>query len=182
MTPIIETPRLLLRFPRIEDEPFSREFLMSDRARYVGGPVGSGRAWRAFAHLVGQWEMRGFGMFTMVERTSGRVLGCCGHFHPEELPEPEISWSIWDTEAEGKGFAYEAALAAREDAYTRLGWTTAISAIDDGNARSIALAERLGCWREDTVMEDDGCDVPVHLYRHPSATDLAREGGMEAYS
>ena len=182
--PVLETPRLILRMPEAGDAPVFSDFLMSERARFVGGPVSLGRAWRAFAHLAGQWEMRGFGMFTMVDRASGQPIGTCGHFHPVEMDEPEISWSIWDQDFEGRGFALEAALACRDHAYNTLGWTTATSNIDAANAPSIALAERLGCTIERSYTEDDGQgnEVEVHLYRHPSAATLAREGGMEAYS
>ena len=182
--PVIETPRLILRFPQIEDELLCNAFLASDRARFVGGPVGRGRAWRAFAHLVGQWEMRGYGMFTSTLRTTGHPVGMCGLFHPGEMEEPEISWSIWDAEFEGRGLAREAALAVRDFAYNTLGWSTVTSNIDAENARSVALAERLGCTIDRSYTEEDadGTDVLVHLYRHPSAVELAREGGMEAYS
>ena len=182
--PVIETPRLILRFPQIQDEPRCAAFLSSERAMFVGGPVARGRAWRAFAHLVGQWEMRGYGMFTSTLRETGEPIGMCGHFHPSDLDEPEISWSIWTPEHEGKGYAYEAAVAAREFAYTNLGWTTATSNIDAENRRSIALAERLGCTIDRSYTEDDGTgtDVLVHLYRHPTPEDLANDGGMEAYA
>jgi len=184
MRPVIETPRLVLRFPEIADEPMCNAFLASDRAHFVGGPADRGRAWRAFAHLAGQWDMRGYGMFTSTLRDTGQPIGMCGHFHPIDMAEPEISWSIWAPEFEGKGYAYEAAMAARDYAYHTLGWTTVTSNIDAENARSIALAERLGCVKESSYSEDDGHgnDVLVHLYRHPSADELARDGGMGAYT
>ena len=58
--------------------------------------------------------------------------------------EPEFGWSAWSPETEGKGIVREAAAAARDWAWDNLGWTTAVSYIDQDNARSIALAERLG--------------------------------------
>ena len=110
--PVITTERLVLRMPEASDEPHFCAFLMSDRAKYVGGPATRGRAWRAFAHLVGQWEMRGYGVLVIERQDTGAVIGSCGFFHPAELDEPEISWSIWDESAEGQGFALEAALAS----------------------------------------------------------------------
>ena len=55
---------------------------------------------------------------------------------------------MWDPAAEGKGYAFEAAQAARAHAFDVLGWETAVSYIDPGNARSIELAERLGAVRD----------------------------------
>ena len=46
--------------------------------------------------------------------------------------------------ATGKGYATEAAQAARAHAYDVLGWETAISLIDPENLGSKAVAERLG--------------------------------------
>lgn len=168
MAPVIETERMILRKPMATDEPVFAKFLMSDRAQFVGGPTTRGRAWRAFAHLVGQWEMRGYGVLTMLERGTRAVIGSCGYFHPAELPEPEISWSIWDIDFEGRGLATEAALACRSHAYAKLGWRTVTSNIDVDNARSIALAERLGCRIEKTYVEEtpEGT-FDVHQFRHP---------------
>lgn len=184
MWPVIETPRLILRFPEIADEPTCAAFLMSDRAKFVGGPAPRGHAWRAFAHLVGQWDMRGYGVFTSTLRDGGALVGMCGLFHPSDMEEPEISWSVWNPDCEGMGLAYEAALAVRDYAYNEMGWTTLTSNIDADNARSIALAERMKCTIDRSYTEDDGQgnDVLVHLYRHRSADDVARDGGMEAYA
>ena len=59
-------------------------------------------------------------------------------------------------------------MACRAHAYEALGWQTATSNIDVDNARSIALARRLGCHVEKTYVEEtpEGT-FDVHLYRHP---------------
>ena len=89
-----------------------------------------------------------------------------GPWFPEGWPEPEIGWSIWDAAAEGKGVAHEAATAARAWAYDALGWTTAISLIVDGNARSEALARRMGCQFEgEFTHETFG---KSRIFRHPA--------------
>ena len=68
-------------------------------------------------------------------------LGLVGLWFPEGWHEPEIGWILFEG-AEGRGIAREAAEAARAHAYGTLGWTTAVSVIHPGNARSIALADR----------------------------------------
>lgn len=154
-TPVIHTPRLILRAPEPWDVAPFAEFITSDRARFVGGPVTEpGRAWRAWATIIGHWVMRGFGMFTVVRADTGRAIGMAGPWFPDTWPEHEIGWSIWSPEDEGNGFASEAATAARDHAFTRLGWKTAVSYIDAGNAASLALAQRLG------AQLDDGAAVP----------------------
>ncbi|MEM7489749.1 MAG: N-acetyltransferase, partial [Pseudomonadota bacterium] len=64
-----------------------------------------------------------------------------------------------------------AAIRARTYAYEDLGWAEAFSCIADGNARSIALAERLGARFERHHARDG---QPDHLvYRHPAPGEVA---------
>ncbi len=92
-------------------------------------------------------------------------LGMAGPWFPEGWPEREIGWTLWAAEAEGKGYAREAAVAARDHAFRDLGWDTAVSYIDPENTRSIALAERLGARRDDAARHPG--DEPCLVYRHP---------------
>ncbi|MDB5658757.1 MAG: N-acetyltransferase, partial [Cypionkella sp.] len=73
-------------------------------------------------------------------------------------------------EAEGRGLAYEAALAARAHAYTALGWKTAISLIAAENLRSKALAQRMGCSLDgEFIHETFGVS---QIWRHPAPENL----------
>ena len=73
-------------------------------------------------------------------------------------------------DAEGRGIAFEAALVARRYAYETLGWSTAISLIAPSNARSAALAERLGAAYERDF--DHVRYGRAAIYRHPSPNAL----------
>lgn len=175
----IETPRLVLRPPEMADfEPFCA-FMASERSKYVGGPYSREAAWRAMGHITGHWMLRDFGSFVVTLKGDDTGLGFVGPWWPEDLPEREIGWSIWNADVEGKGFAFEAAMATREHAYTTLGWDTAVSYIDLGNARSIALAERMGAVLDETAAKPDQDEPPVLVYRHP-APDA--DGNPEAYA
>jgi len=162
--PGIETDRLSLRAPRAMDWDAWAAFARSDRACFVGGPFAPGTAWRAFAHVVGHWVLRGFGMFVVTPRGSDRPLGMAGPWYPADWPEPEIAWSLWSAEAEGKGYAFEAAQAARDHACRALGWSTAVSYIDPANTRSIRLAQRLGAVHDPEAAAPAGSACLV--YRH----------------
>jgi RimJ/RimL family protein N-acetyltransferase len=170
--PTTLTPRLRLRGPRATDFESYAAFVSSERSRFVGGPITREMAWRGFCHLTGHWVHRGYSMFIVADPATDAPLGMAGPWFPEGWPEPEIGWSIWDAEAEGRGLAFEAAEAARRFAYDTLGWTTAISLIAEGDARSEALARRLGCTRDGDFVH------PVHgtsrVFRHPAAQDLAQ--------
>ena len=178
-TPILTTQRLVLRAPCAIDWPAFRDFTRDDRSRFVRpGALTDAQAWRAFGHVIGHWVMRGFGMFAVTERGQDTAIGMAGPWFPEGWPEPEIAWTLWDAEAEGKGYATEAALATRAYAYDTLGWTTAISLILDGNDRSAALAARLGCVREGGFTHAQF--GATSIWRHPAPD--AQGAGMEAYA
>ncbi|MEO1491568.1 MAG: GNAT family N-acetyltransferase [Pseudomonadota bacterium] len=168
-SPVIETERLILRRPTPEDQAGSIAFMMSDRSQFVGGPMTRHKAWFAFASELGHWEIHGYGSFAVTVRGDDTCLGLIGPWFPGGWPEHEIGWLIWP-EAEGTGFAYEAALATRAWAYRELGWQTAVSYIDPGNTRSIALAERLGAVRDDAAPR--GVDAEDLVYRHPAPGEL----------
>ena len=171
-TPILETERLILRAPEPGDFDVLAPFVMSDRATFVGGGADKDitHAWRVHAMLTGHWVLRGTGVFVCVPKDTGKPIGSMGPWFPEGWPEQELSWTVWDSAAEGKGYAFEAMTRIRTYAYADLGWTTAVSYIDGANARSIALAERLGCTVDRTVNGPHPDDI---VYRHPAAEGLA---------
>ena len=142
--PRIETERLLLRPPLQEDFDGWAE-LMTDpeSASFIGGPVQRAAAWRGLATMAGSWALKGFGMFSLIEKESGRWVGRVGPWQPEEWPGTEVGWGIVKS-AWGRGYATEAAVATIDWAFDTLGWTEVIHCIDPKNTPSIALAERLG--------------------------------------
>lgn len=173
-TPSIETGRLVLRAPNSRDWDACAAFLCSDRSRFMDGPYTRESAWRSMGHLIGHWVLRGYGMFIFCLKGTDKAIGAAGPFFPEGWPEPEIGWSVWDTGAEGKGYAHEAAEAARTHAFLALGWKTAVSYIDPDNTRSIRLAERLGCVRDPAAPLPALPDWEGTLvYRHPAKAENA---------
>jgi len=172
--PTLETGRLVLRGPRMEDMLAWAAFFASDRARFVRGEDTTLRAaWRGLAHDAGMWMLRGYGSFIFALKDSpDRPLGMTGPWHPLDWPEPELGWTVWTEEAEGKGYVREAATEARRFAYEDLGWQTAVSYIDPENARSIALAERLGCTLDPEAPQPDFDGHKVLVYRHPAPEAL----------
>lgn len=167
--PIIETDRLRLRGPGPQDEATFVAFQASERSRFVGGPMDPLKAWTILGLEIGHWTLRGFGMWAVTLKGSDDALGYVGCWRPNTWPENELGWILFSESHEGKGIAREAAEAARRFAYETLGWSTAVSYIAPGNARSIGLAKRLGCTL------DAGAERPVFderepclVYRHPA--------------
>lgn len=161
--PVLATERLTLRAPRIADfQPYAG-ILMSDRAAGLGGPFGRDGAWNDFCQAVAGWMLRGMGVWTIEARKGSEVLGFGYLWQEYGDPEPEIGW-VMTGAAEGKGFAREAAEAIRAHAFGTLGLATVVSYVDEGNTRSVALAERLGAVRDPAA--EAALARSVRVYRH----------------
>jgi len=142
--PTIETDRLLLRVQRAEDFEHFAELLDDEEAcRYIGGTLPRAAAWRKFLQMPGAWAVQGFGMFAVIEKSSGDWLGNIGPWKPVGWPGNEVGWALRRA-AWGKGYATEAAVAAIDWAFAHLDWDDVIHCIDPANAASQALAQRLG--------------------------------------
>ncbi len=179
-TPVLTTPRLVLRAPVASDWPLWRDFMASERAEFVNARArDDNAAWRAFGHFVGHWVLHGFGQFVITDRQSGATLGSAGPWFPLGWPEKELGWLIWQPEAEGKGYAYEAMCALRNHVHEDLGWNTAVSYIAPDNLRSLALARRLGCVHDQTAEAPEGS--PLQVWRH-SFISADNDGSVEAYA
>lgn len=176
--PTITTPRLTLRAPKASDFTDFAAFFASDRSKFVGGPATAEQSWRMLAVELGHWPLRGYGRWAVDETVSGKLVGIIGLWAPEGWPEPELGWDLMNG-FEGKGYATEAALAARDYAYGVLGWTTTISLIAPGNGGSRNVAKRLGATLDG--MHNHERFGPLEIWRHPSPKDLS-DGGMEAYA
>ena len=145
--PVIETERLTLRPPLKEDfEPWAEFMADPEATRFLGGVQPRSTAWRGLCSMAGSWSLYGFGMFSVLDRSSGRWIGRLGPWRPEGWPGPEVGWGL-AREAWGRGYATEAATAAMDWAFDRLDWTHVIHCIDPGNAPSQAVAARLGSVR-----------------------------------
>jgi len=144
---ILETERLRLRpFQPNDFDAYATMCGDAEVMRYLsptGEVLSREDAWRQMAMLVGHWQLRGFGMWAVEERASGRFVGRVGLHYPEGWPDRELGWTL-SREFWGRGLATEGARAAAEHAFRQLGWTHLISLILPGNARSVRVAEKLG--------------------------------------
>ncbi len=162
--PTVETENLRLRCPKMSDFESFATFRMSARAVHLGGPNTRFQAFDKLSEIIGHWHLRGYGRWMVADKTTDAPLGVVGCFYPDDWPEPEIAWSVFEG-AEGRGVAYEAAHASLDYAFNVLNWKTAVSCTTPANTRSAALATRLGAVREDDFTTGDG--MLLHVYRHP---------------
>ncbi|MEO1550905.1 MAG: GNAT family N-acetyltransferase [Pseudomonadota bacterium] len=159
----LRTERLVLRQPSAAHTQAVVAFFGSERARFVGGPMDTGKAWRAFASFAGHWTLRGFGSFVAETASDARPVALVGPWFPGDWPEREIGWSLLAAQDEGQGYATEAARACLAHAFGPLGWDTAVSYIHKDNHASCAVAERLGARLEPKTAAPGADDL---VYRH----------------
>jgi len=160
--PTLTTSRLILRRMGMGDWESYRCFMASDCARHMGGPFTPAVAWGMFCADHAQWSLLGCGALMIEHQDSGDCLGQVGINHGPLFPERELGWLVYP-EAEGHGFAFEAATALRDWARETRNFETLVSYIDPANLRSIRLAERLGATLDPQAARPDPGDL---VYRH----------------
>ena len=147
MTIVLETPRLILRHVNPDKDFEAWADCMSDKEtmRGLGGGAGMSRAqaWRHMATVIGHQSIRGYGFYSVIEKSSGEWIGRVGPWNPEGWPEPEIGWTIHRNHWR-KGYAAEAGRACINYAFNVLGWERVVHTIAMDNVASIKTAEKLG--------------------------------------
>jgi RimJ/RimL family protein N-acetyltransferase len=179
--PRIETQRLLLRLPEIGDfERFAELLGNEEAARHIGGQQPRAAAWRKFLQQPGAWALQGFGMFSIIEKDSGRWLGQGGPWRPEGWPGNEIGYSL-HPDAWHKGYASEALPATIDWALANLGWDDFIHCIAPGNLASQQVARRLGSTlRGPGRIPPPYEDAAVDIWGQTREQWLARRAGAGA--
>ena len=160
--PILQTERLTLRPPEMKDWPRYAGLMASQRSIYMGGPHSECAAWGMFCHDAALWSLVGHGALMMEERETGLCLGQVGINHGPQFPEKELGWFVYP-EAEGLGYAREAAIALRDWAFQVRGLETLVSYIHPDNTRSARLAERMGARLDPDAVRHDPADL---VFRH----------------
>lgn len=156
----IETERLLLRRFSHEDlDDFVALHSDPEVTRFIR-PLDRPQAEERLRKDGVEWGERGYGMLALVDKASGEFLGRAGLKYWPQFEETELGWAlrreIWDN-----GYATEAGRACVEWAFSALGLPYVTAMINRENARSIAVAERLGLApvREDVLLGE-----PVVVY------------------
>jgi len=156
---LLESERLSLRPVEKDDLDDLVEAYSDPGVAEFLGPLDRLGAARRLAGYAGQWEEKGYGMFSIRSRGDQRFLGMAGLDYWPRLDETELGWILRRDEW-GQGFAFEAALACAQWGLDELGLPCLIAMIKPGNRRSIALARRLGMsLRRRSVLFGDPVDV-----------------------
>ncbi len=143
----IETERLLIRKWDVEndlDDAFSF-YGDAETMRFIPGGVKDREKTRAsLQRMFDRDKEDGFGIWPVVHKTDGRVIGACGVFYiPDHGTDVEIAW-LFDKAYRGRGYATEAARAVTVFAFADLRLSVLYALIHQANTPSIGVAERLG--------------------------------------
>ena len=129
----IETDRMLLRpFEPDDVAAYAAIRAKPEVVRHLPGGEATVQqadeiAKRIVLDFAAQWDKVGYGPWAVIEATSGRLLGHTGLRRlPEMGGETKILYML-DSSAWGRGLAAEAAIAARDFAFTKAGLSRVIA-------------------------------------------------------
>ncbi|MCZ0734441.1 GNAT family N-acetyltransferase [Phreatobacter sp. AB_2022a] len=160
--PTLTTERLRLRAPVIGDFEAYAALMGSPRSRGMGGPFDRRATWGIFCHDVALWPLFGHGALMVDLKATDTCIGQVGINAGPLFPEKELGWLLYDGH-EGHGYMTEAARALKDWAFGTLGLATLVSYVDPANARSCAVAERLGAVLDPDAPRQDPGDL---VFRH----------------
>jgi len=95
--PTLTTDRLRLRAFQASDlHAYAAMRANPEVTRYLGTgrPSTTIEVWRMMATFLGQWALRGYGVWACEKFAGDAFIGSVGIFHPLDWPEPEIIYSL----------------------------------------------------------------------------------------
>lgn len=143
---ILETDRLLVRETTVEDvDCFYEIYAEPSITAYMEALCEDKDEEIAYieTYIEKIYAFYGFGMWTVIEKQSEKVIGRAGVSWREGYDLPEIGFVIgvpW----QGKGYAYEVCKAILDYTREELEMTKVLALIRPGNERSVRLCEKLG--------------------------------------
>ncbi len=153
---VLETSRLLLRVPRERDadfmlgmftDPQVSRFLLSSR------PYSRQMMLEGIARSQANHAANGFSRWILQLKSNGELVGHAGLQikEIESVPELELGY-VLKPSAWGNGYAFEAASAALDYAFGKLGRDRVVAIIHPENQASIRVAKRIGMVQERNVI------------------------------
>jgi ribosomal-protein-alanine N-acetyltransferase len=143
----LETRRLRLREFTITDAPFILRQLNEPSFIENIADRGIRDLQQAAVHLesgpISSYRAHGFGLWAVVEKYSGNLIGMCGLVKRPHLEHPDLGYAFLP-EHFGQGFAYEAGTACMAAARNDFALPRLLAIVNPGNVPSRRLLEKLG--------------------------------------
>lgn len=142
-----ETERLILRPTSEEDAEFMLELLNTPKwHKYIGDRnVRSIEAAKKYIadRITPQMERLGYGNYTVIRKSDGVKMGCCGLYDREGLEGIDIGFGFLP-EYEGKGYAFEGSDKIKQLAFEQFGINSISAITAKENTGSQKLLTKLG--------------------------------------
>jgi len=142
----LETERLYLRHFKPEDiDEYSKIMGQHEVGQWL--PRGRGytreETERFMAYIAKHWEEKGYGIWAVAEKRSGKIIGHCGLNYVQQNDETEVLYAF-GKQYWGRGYATEAAKAALEFGFDTAGLDRIVAFAKTDNAASRRIIEKIG--------------------------------------
>jgi len=143
----IETERLELIDPKVNQGPFFFELLNTPGwIEHIGDrgikSIQDAENYISKSIMIGNTQ-NGYGLYTMILKSTNKPIGICGLLLRDELEHPDIGFALLPA-YEGKGFTTEAGMATVKFAKEVLQIKTILGITGPNNKASIRVLEKLG--------------------------------------
>lgn len=150
---VLETKRCLVRETVPEDvEAFYEIYSNPAMTKFMEGLYPDKEQEKAYVrdYIEKVYGFYGFGVWTVVEKETGAVIGRAGFSYREGCETPELGFLIgvpW----QGQGYAREACGAILDYGWKELGFQAVQALVETGNEASLRLCDGLGFRAEQEV-------------------------------
>lgn len=143
---IIETERLILReFEEADLKKMIPVYSDEDVMRYIGrgGPVSGEQAEKMLQAFMNSYKENGYGLWALVEKSSGDIIGHCGLNTFKDKSYTEVAYLL-RKESWGKGYATESAKASLDYGFETAGLERIIALTYPDNKPSQNVVKKIG--------------------------------------
>lgn len=142
----LETNRLYLRHFKAEDlEEYSRIMGQDEVGQWL--PRGRGytkeEVGKFLDNIAKHWQEKGYGIWAVIEKDSGKIIGHCGLNYVKQNDEVEVLYGF-GKEYWGFGYATEAAKAALTFGSEKIGLDRIVAFAKTDNIASRKVIEKIG--------------------------------------
>jgi RimJ/RimL family protein N-acetyltransferase len=163
---VLETARLALRWLTADDAAFILALLNEPSFLRFIGDRGVRTSVQARDYIlngpVASYAQFGFGLYLVLRKADGAVLGICGLLKRETLADVDVGFAFLP-EFWSRGYAFEAAEATVAHGRRDFGLKRIVAVTSPDNAASIRLIEKLGMQFERMVQLKPG-SPEIRLY------------------
>ena len=168
----METPLLLIRHFQADDvDTLASLFGNPNVAYWMGDGETLSREQCALwiAKSQHNYHHYGYGVFAVVLKDTGKMIGCGGLVHPDEASNCEVIYAL--EEALWKqGYGTEMVPHILKDGFERCGMTSIYATVDPENSGSVRLLTGVGMQYVNTLPDENGQPTATYLLQRLSDT------------